>query len=109
MEIGLIVGYWITLIALFITGIAATLVFIVSLKKMGDSGGLKKSFILMFIISLIVISYQTLIAYFGIIEYNITEKFWAIIPLVWFFVGIVYIISSIKFYDVIKENFTKFS
>ncbi len=83
----LIIGFW---IAMFI-GLSAmldTIFFIITLIKMGENRGLRKSFFFLLICSIVTIICVISGAYFGITYYSITNNLWSIIPIGTFIVAL---------------------
>lgn len=99
----LIIGYWGVLILSFVLGIVEILMFGVSLKKMGGSSGMRKSLIAIFLASVGCITYSVAIAILSLKEISITENLWAIIPIGFLILSILYLIFSLNLKKSIKE------
>ena len=84
-------------------GVASGIFIIVSLFNMKEGIGIKKGIFLLFLASVCIISYSTLVAIFGLVEYNIEEKLWTIIPVIYFLAGIFYLSSTYYLMQGIRE------
>ncbi len=97
---GLIVVWGIGLIGTLI-GLMGSVYLIISLKTLIDRE-IKKYFFLIFISSILIISYSTMVIYFRIIKLEITNNLWVLFPLLFFAAAVSWIIATSKLMNLVK-------
>ncbi len=104
----LIVLWYVIILITIILGIITGLFFIISLGKMAENKGFRKSLFVIFLISIIVQVLVVIISIFALKNISITNNIWAIIPIGYFIEGLLYVISTKIFLksvnDLVEKN-----